>query len=554
MNDLRSNLRNRIGRERSKVCLSLAAIRLTCVLALTATAAYPAHNDTGGPSAWRSNGPQEAIYALAIDPINPNVIYAGARSGVLKSTDGGASWKNTGLTHVTLSLAIDYTNPNIIYAGASPTGLVVAPGKPSLWKSTDGGATWSDMGVIDWDISLLVIDPNSPTTLYAGSLFGYQEEGSINLWRTTDGGVSWDRSWWNHRVGTGVLGLSTYGWAINPAEPQTIYAAGDLYFHASLDFDPGLFKSTDGGASWNSTGLIDTFATATAIDPSNPKTLYAGTATNGRDDLGFRGLLKSTDAGASWFAINTGLSHLLGTSSHISSLIIDPLDPNILYAGTLGCGVFRSANGGASWSQFNPGLTNLVLNKLAIDISGKQLYAATNLGVFDYQFATTCVEPLSAERESFEAVGGTGSVKVSTANGCRWSAVSYADWISITSGAINDGSGTVSYSVGHNRSGPPRVGTIEIAARFFTVTQAGAPLRITGVSVRGKKLHVTGEGFDSGAVILLNGQKQKTRNDDRNPGIALIGKKTGKRIKPGDRLQVRNADGTTSEEFTFTGF
>jgi hypothetical protein len=77
--------------------------------------------------------------------------------------------------------------------------------------------------------------------------------------------------------------------------------------------------------------------------------------------------------------------------------------------------------------------------------------------------------------------------------------------------------------------------------------------RISNATVSGKKLLVTGENFDSGAVILLNGQRQKTKNDDRNPEIGLIGKKTGKRIKPGDRLQVRNADGTTSEEFTFTG-
>ena len=64
--------------------------------------------------------------------------------------------------------------------------------------------------------------------------------------------------------------------------------------------------------------------------------------------------------------------------------------------------------------------------------------------------------------------------------------------------------------------------------------------RIVSASVQGKKLFVFGENFDPGAVILRNGEEQKTKNDDLNPQTALIGKKAGKRIKPGDKLQVRN--------------
>ena len=76
---------------------------------------------------------------------------------------------------------------------------------------------------------------------------------------------------------------------------------------------------------------------------------------------------------------------------------------------------------------------------------------------------------------------------------------------------------------------------------------------ITGASVAGKKLFVTGENFDPGAVILLNGEERKTRNDDQNPATKLIGRKAGKKIKAGDKLQVRNPNGTVSQEFTFTG-
>jgi len=77
--------------------------------------------------------------------------------------------------------------------------------------------------------------------------------------------------------------------------------------------------------------------------------------------------------------------------------------------------------------------------------------------------------------------------------------------------------------------------------------------RIIMASVAGKKLIVAGENFDPGAVILVNGEEQKTRNDEQNPQTMLIGKRAGKNIKPGDRVQVRNPDGTLSAEFIFTG-
>ncbi len=77
--------------------------------------------------------------------------------------------------------------------------------------------------------------------------------------------------------------------------------------------------------------------------------------------------------------------------------------------------------------------------------------------------------------------------------------------------------------------------------------------RIIIASVSGKKLFITGENFHDSAVILLNGEEQKSKNDEQNPQTILIGKKAGKKIKAGDRVQVRNPDGAVSQEFTFTG-
>jgi hypothetical protein len=80
-----------------------------------------------------------------------------------------------------------------------------------------------------------------------------------------------------------------------------------------------------------------------------------------------------------------------------------------------------------------------------------------------------------------------------------------------------------------------------------------APPRISEASISGKKLFLTGEGFDSGAVVMLNGTDQKTKNDDGNPAGRLIAKKAGKKVLVGQPviLRVRNRDGKLSGEFSF---
>lgn len=77
--------------------------------------------------------------------------------------------------------------------------------------------------------------------------------------------------------------------------------------------------------------------------------------------------------------------------------------------------------------------------------------------------------------------------------------------------------------------------------------------KIVGAAAQGKKLFVFGENFDPGAVILLNGEEQKTKDDAQNPQTSVIGKKVGKKIKAGDKLQVRNPNGRLSQEFIFAG-
>jgi len=185
--------------------------------------------------------------------------------------------------------------------------------------------------------------------------------------------------------------------------------------------------------------------------------------------------------------------------------------------------------------------------------NGKVLVASGNSAELYDANATSCADSISPAGQSFEAGGGTASVDVTAGSECSWTAATYASWISVMS-VSSSGNGSVFFSVAANPSTSPRTGAVIIAGRSFVVSQAGAAVRIAKALVSGKKLFITGENFDPGAVILLNDEQQITRNDDQNPTTLLIGNKAGKKIGQGKtvKLSVRNPNGTESAEFSYT--
>ena len=151
--------------------------------------------------------------------------------------------------------------------------------------------------------------------------------------------------------------------AIDPANSQIIYAGVN---------GGGVFKTTDGGASWTAinTGITYAYVNSLAIDPANGRTVYAGTAGSG--------IFKTTDGGASWTAINTGL-----TNYSVNSIAIDPANSQTIYTGIggsggagTGGGVFKTTDGGVSWKAMNTGLTSTRVTSLAIDPSNSQVVYA----------------------------------------------------------------------------------------------------------------------------------------------------------------------------------
>lgn len=368
----------------------------TTIYAATAAGLYKSLNE--GENWSRVDiGSSASVGALAIDPQNATTLYVGpSEAGILKSTDGGNSWgvANTGIiSTVVASLATDPKSPATVYAGTGGSGffkslnggeswsavnsnlrasaIVIDPETPTtlyaggsrspsergVYKSSDGGETWSLVGLAGVAVSGLVIDPASPDTLYAGTT------SSSGVFKSVDGGATWNP------VSTGLTAPNIWALAIDPQTPTTVYAGTGYNYPNPCR---GVFKSTDGGANWIELGPFNRSISALAIDPQTPTTVYAASSQwacgpGGPQDPG---IYKSIDGGSSWTAISTQLT---------IALAIDPATPTTVYAANTS-GVVQSTDGGASWTPMNEGLTTASVGMFAIDSPATTIYAGTGGG------------------------------------------------------------------------------------------------------------------------------------------------------------------------------
>ena len=210
-----------------------------------------------------------------------------------------------------------------------------------------------------------------PPTLYVGTYPGIFEYSGGGLYKSTNGGLSWSAASNGLPSDQGVCSL-----VIDPATPSILYAG---------TFSGGVFKSTDGGGSWAAVNNGQPYRSVSslAIDPATPATLYTSVFYSYKGGSGSGGVFKSTDGGGSWQAVNNGLP----ADPWVSNLVIDPTTPTTLYAGIYIPGiyasleVYKSTNGGGSWSTFNAGLANTAAGRLVIDPKmPSKLYAGTDGG------------------------------------------------------------------------------------------------------------------------------------------------------------------------------
>jgi photosystem II stability/assembly factor-like uncharacterized protein len=183
----------------------------------------------------------------------------------------------------------------------------------------------------------LAIDPYYPSTVYAGT-----DSGVV---KSIDGGANWTAT--NSGLPSNQNGVSVPFLAADPQNPGTLYAAA-LPQTASA----GMFKSTDGGESWNplsSSGLVATTASSLVVDPATSGTLYARL---GGD------VSKTVDGGAHWKKVYSAMPTEDGRSTYPASLVaVGPAAPNTVYIGIDGNGdggggVFKSDDGGINWTRF----------------------------------------------------------------------------------------------------------------------------------------------------------------------------------------------------------
>jgi photosystem II stability/assembly factor-like uncharacterized protein len=301
-------------------------------------------------------GQAQTIGALAVAPSNPKIIYAGSGesdirgdvdtgAGIYKTTNGGLSWKYAGLaaTHTTAALAVDPHNPNIVYA-ASMGHVFAANPERGVFKSVDGGKTWkrilyvdAQTGAIDLDM-----DPSNARVLYASMWQAKRVPWKLTsggpgsgLYKTVDGGAHWTAISKNPGFARGILGRM--GMSVAATNPRVVYAIVQAH-------DGGVFRSENGGASWkrvNSQMKLRQRAfyyMSIFADPTNANVAYAPEV----DDV-----FKTTDGGVTWKTLFAAAYH---GDHHI--IWINPHNPKILLEGDDG-GATVSTDGGSTWSSEN---------------------------------------------------------------------------------------------------------------------------------------------------------------------------------------------------------
>lgn len=362
---------------------------------------------------YRYIGPDgNRVIAVTGEPGNPLVVYAGAASGgIFKSKDGGGCWSpifdDQDVSSIG-ALAIAPSDHNIVWAGTGETFIRsnISIGK-GIYKSTDAGETWQLMGLENTGrIGRIVIDPRDPNVVYAAALghsYGPQQERGI--YKSTDGGETWTQvlfvdentgasdialdvnnpdiliaGMWQLEIttwlrnsggpGSGLYisknageswdkleggGLPKLPWGkiavgIAPSNSDRMYA---LIETAQYDFDGVLFRSDNGGSSWQLVSHDQEYTqrphyySRLTISPQDDEEVY----------FMAHGVWKTTDAGA-------GASRLPGVGGDDHDMWIDPENPDRLIVGNDG-GIAISLNRGQTWLR--PQLPTGQMYHVAVD-------------------------------------------------------------------------------------------------------------------------------------------------------------------------------------------
>ena len=280
---------------------------------------------------------------VRIDPNNPDTLYVAADEGFFKSVDGGETWnlQEHGLLQgAARTLSINPTSPSTLYLG-NQTGFI---------RSSDGGATWQPFfhGLPSNNSFSLTFDPSNSNTLFA---LCNPHRCNPFLFRSFDGGATWQSISDSIPLAFGPI-------VIDSSDSSIVYLTGV--------WNGGILRSHDWGDTWSSIGLeLQSLGTTQSfeIDQSNPQHLLVGF----RTEVSITTLYESFDGGDSWNEVVSPIG-----SFPISDIKISPTDPNQIYVGTNGSGVFRSTNGGKSWQHASSGIRGGRIESILIERENSQ--------------------------------------------------------------------------------------------------------------------------------------------------------------------------------------
>jgi photosystem II stability/assembly factor-like uncharacterized protein len=346
----------------------LVALGLASTLALAAgwqpvqrvtAQAQAVHGPFGGAFfaslKWRNIGPNRGGRSIAVagSVARPLEYFFGATGGGMwKTTDGGTTWKAVGDDQFGTSsvgaVAVADSNPDVAYAGMGETELRgnIIQGD-GVYKTTDGGKTWKHVGLSDTQaIARIRIDPGNPDTVFVAALghpYGPNDERGV--FRSTDGGASWKKVLFRSSK-AGAVDL-----CLDPRDPRVLYAAiwevsRTPHSLSSGGADSGLFRSTDGGETW----------TELTRNPGMPRGIVGkiGVAVSGADsnrvfaivEAEDGGIFRSDDRGATWTKVNDE-RRFRQRAFYYTRIYADPKARDQVYV--LNTGFYRSADGGKSW-------------------------------------------------------------------------------------------------------------------------------------------------------------------------------------------------------------
>lgn len=346
------------------------------------------------------------IFCLTIDPLHPNVIWAGTQEarGIFKSTDGGLTWEkhdngiieSQGITF--RGFTIDPTNSDIVYAAAEISSYAWNNGKEKLgrefdmtegaiYKTTDHGLNWNAIWRGNNLARYIWIDPRDTNVLYISTgIFDREaknsnpatgDPGGEGVLKSIDGGKTWTR------VNNGLNNLYVGSLFMHPTNPDILLAGtgNNAYFQSK-----GAYLTADGGANWVQV-LSGEIITAVEFATGNPSIAYAA----GPDRV-----YRSENGGLTWKnvtgEINQGKEPPVGLikwgapgirGGFPIDLQVDPRNPNRIFANAYGGGNFLSEDGGITWTDASRGYTGAQVRAIAVDPGQPgRVLAAARSGLF----------------------------------------------------------------------------------------------------------------------------------------------------------------------------